>query len=129
MKRLELKAYIKSINKVVDVHNINFLQEEIGFTDPQTTKYTFVKFEDVELMENTGVLDTHGNDIFENDIVKIKFSSGNEHICKIIYQDGIYILQELNNVGQEYLVRLSQNLNLTVIGNVYDKNLQKTGEK
>lgn len=129
MKRLELKAYIKSINKVVDVHNINFLQEEIDFTDPQTTKYTSVKFEDVELMENTGVLDTHGNDIFENDIVKIKFSSGNEHICKIIYQDGMYILQELNNVGQEYLVRLSQNLNLMVIGNIYDKNLQKAGEK
>lgn len=129
MKRLELKAYIKSINKVVDVHNINFLQEEIDFTDPQTTKYTSVKFEDAELMENTGVLDTHGNDIFENDIVKIKFSSGNEHICKIIYQDGRYILQELNNVGQEYLVRLSQNLNLTVLGNVYDKNLQKAGGK
>ena len=94
MREIEFRAYIKDKKQIVDVIDINFMQETIGYMNKADTKYTYAYFKDIELMQYTGLKDKNGKKIYEGDIVKLKELNYNYEWTAIV---------EFGNPNSEYV--------------------------
>lgn len=119
MREIGYRAYIKDIKKVVDIHDISFLQENIGFTDPKNTRYSYRNFDEIELMQFTGLTDKNGKPIYDGDILQLCNAT---YPCEI-YWSGISWAIKRNGKRVEYSHGSSLVINcekMQVIGNIYD---------
>lgn len=101
MNNLKFRAYIKSIQKIVDVTEID-LKNKMATLDIATNevcpefscwwKETELPFSDVDIMQSTGYKDRKGIEIFIGDIVKIYVEDREEHkvyysLCKVVFDE------------------------------------------
>lgn len=116
------KVYIKRLDMVLPVEVINYHEKtvEVYFNDnADNVPYSF---DEVELIENTGLKDKNGTNIFVGDIVKTEVR--NVVYLKVVGKSDICNAVVFKNENYSSLFFVSDEKNVEVIGNIYEnKNL------
>lgn len=126
MREIKFRAWLKEDKKMVNVETMDFTDKSIQYLKKSEIINAYIlkreSFDDVELMQYTGVKDKNGKEIYEGDIVILN-DAEEENRCIVKYKYGSYILidgdlrENLSNVEDRFL---------EVVGNIYqNKNLLK----
>ena len=121
----KFRAFLKDTNQILDVKSIFF---ELGTVMLSNDK--FYEFEDIILMQSTGVYDKHGVEIFEGDVIQqvhaydyatleieTDFLEPFE-VKKGNYVQGKWIAEEVDEENYS-VVRYVFGKDMKIIGNVY----------
>ena len=112
----KFRAWDKKLKKMFEVSFIDFDTKLIGLNID--LEIIIFDFDDVNLMQSTGLFDKNGKEIFEGDIVKMAKDVYSDLTCYEIvrHRGGVYRL-ESNQHGCELWLR---HTNCEVIGNIYE---------
>lgn len=118
-REIKFKAYIKHLKMSVDVDVIDFSEEEIEVFITEGDMHVY-RFDEIELLQYTGLLDKNGTEIYEGDILQRSLHWS----WYARFVDGCYVFVPLNNV-QRINTRWGpiNKLDLTkwkVAGSIYD---------
>lgn len=136
MRDIKFRAYIKNknprapkeTNKMVKVKSLHLGSKKaiIGYSGGNYS----IRFDEIELMQYTGLHDKNGKEIFEADIVKVKLYKGEEEknfVGKVEYfgsnfivdadNDSDYHVYDLDGFGIDFKYNLED---CEVIGNVWE---------
>ena len=128
MRDIEFRAWLKNSNKMVEVKEIIFYPEkqiayDAKYRNGKSLPFHYLNyklFDEIELMQYTGLKDKNGVKIFEGDIVEF---DGDE-IGVIKYTDGCFEIEADGFTETFYYNRYGYEVE--VIGNIYeDKELLK----
>lgn len=80
------RIWHKGRKQMFMVSTIDFRQEKISYIDGSGFAGAFISFDDVILMQSTGLHDTNGVEIFEGDILKVCDDGGTHN--EVVFRDG-----------------------------------------
>lgn len=116
-REIEFRAWLKDEKKMVDVREINFSSEQICFETEDEILYA--SFDEIELIQYTGLKDTNGVKIFEGDIVKNIYSNSKYEL----FWDEENCCFRMRNMDDDYdylVLNIREAGMLEVIGNIYE---------
>ena len=124
MRETKFRAWLKEEEKMVNVETMDFTDKTIRCLKKNEFINAYllrrVSFDDIELMQYTGLNDKNGKEIYEGDIVVLN-NIENDNMCIVRYEHSRYRLEgwslreDLSNVEDRFL---------EVVGNIYEnKNL------
>ena len=123
MRTIKFRAYDLEDNKMKTVNNIDFANKLITVCDKESLEYV-LNFEDVELMQSTGLRDVFNVEMFEGDVVKVYNELSDETFNMIIEFDenfASFILKHLNeDRSRIYHLSYHGRIFYQVIGNIYE---------
>ena len=124
MREIKFRAWLKEDKKMVNVETMDFTDKSIQYLKRSEIINAYIlrreSFDDVELMQYTGLKDKNGKEIYKGDIVVLN-NIENDNMCIVRYEHSSYRLEgwslreDLSNVEDRFL---------EVVGNIYEnKNL------
>lgn len=130
MKEIRFRAWEKDykyMNYKVMVGNV-WDEENYQWVNPERVDYEcepgwkhFDENSNIELMQNTGLKDKNGTEIYEGDIVLDKL---NNEYGEVVFDEGCFLV--LWQEGQNTVYQATREFYIEVVGNVYEnKNLLK----
>ena len=125
MRDIQFRAFLKSNKLMYDVLTLDIIDNKVLINNEEKQLRGYVKYQDVELMQYTGLKDKNGKEIYEGYILTSAFSKRivifNENTCSFMLKD-IELRNELFSLTNEKCK------NLEIIGNIYE-NKELIGEK
>ena len=109
----KFRAWDKEIKMMIEISLIDFEKHVMLGTHWKFGETESIKFDEIELMQSTGLFDEYGKEIFEGDIVLIY----GEKISKVFYSQGSFCVDILNGGTPLHGFSPKQ---LEVIGNIYE---------
>ena len=125
MREIKFRAWVKDGKEIVDVEEIDFMNKVINYiyNDYKNNEQEIIGayFEDIELLEYSGLKDMKGKEIYEGDIL---FESSSEEYFKVIFENGSFRAEV-----DEYSLDLEDYARICeVVGNIYE-NPELLGEQ
>ncbi|EJU1321904.1 hypothetical protein N4S21_001916 [Listeria monocytogenes] len=125
MREIEFRAFVKETKKMLPVTDLCFNETEAvgvsGCGDANCTLCVdWYSFDDVVLMQYTGLKDKNGNKIFEGDIVDISVYDRLDWSSikgKVVFLNGAWLVED---VGHFAITLQSETNEIEIIGNVYE---------
>lgn len=112
------KVYIKRLDMVLPVEVINYHEKTVEVFFYDNLENVPYSFDEVELIENTGLKDQNGTSIFVGDIVKTEIR--NKVYLKVVGKSDICNAVVFKNKNYSSLFFVSDEKNVEVIGNIYE---------
>lgn len=118
----KFRAWWKSEGEmVINISWFRFKQRDlIGSVGEQSTWP--ISFDDVVLMQSTGLFDKNGVEIFEGDVIRFTSVLGEDEIRQVTFENGCFgIMLERVHIGFGMIKILSEvEYSLEIIGNIYE---------
>lgn len=117
----KFRVWMKSLKWMCDVTNISFDSKFVDICQQgDTERYTemSVEFDEITLMQSTGLVDRNGKEIFEGDVVKMAKDVYSEptYYEVVRHRGGAYRLESKQH-GCELWLR---HTDCEVVGNIYE---------
>ena len=126
MREIKFRAWLKEERKMVNVETLFIGINRLCFGNSKTEDLFFRDFEEVELMQYTGLKDKNGKEIYEGDIVLIKLDETSTwHKTVVGFKKGAFIANLIDKEDYVYIFHHGfAGDDFEIIGNVYEnKNL------
>ena len=126
MKEIKFRAWLKEERKMVNVETLFIGINRLCFGNSKTEDLFFRDFEEVELMQYTGLKDKNGKEIYEGDIVLIKLDETSTWYKTVVgFKKGAFIANLIDKEDYVYIFHHGfTGDDFEIIGNVYEnKNL------
>lgn len=117
MREIKFKAWVKELNEIREVEYINFLKKMISYPNKFCKEYYLnADFDEIELMQYTGLKDEYGDEIYEGDIVTLHNSR-----YKVIFnmEQARFVLRN-DKFEMEIPFTNNNNERMEIIGNIYE---------
>lgn len=117
MREIKFKAWVKELNEIREVEYINFLKKMISYPNKFCKEYYLnADFDEIELMQYTGLKDEYGDEIYEGDIVTLHNSR-----YKVIFnmEQARFVLRD-DKFEMEIPFTNNNNERMEIIGNIYE---------
>lgn len=117
MQELEFRAYIKHLDMVVDVQRINFDVKtiEVDLSEGNGDFFEY-DFDEVILMQYTGMRDKHGQKIYRKDILKIKDDYGEMEFTGMVdFENGSFVVRNNSTTSNHWT-----NYEVEKLGNIFE---------
>ena len=132
MREIKFKAYYKADKRIYEVLYLDFANNELGLWDEETEIDFECSFEDVELMQYTGLKDQNDAEIYESYIVKFDPQSpcGDEfynprdgEIGEVVLDFGSFVVRPIDKKREDLRFSLSELGDWVVVGNIYENKI------
>ena len=125
MRDIKFRAWDKNLKRILKVKEIDF-EHRILTLEISELAIKKIPFENVELLQYTGLKDKNEKEIFEGDV----FVTGSHHKFTVIYDDTRFIGVDSDRSGNGYVSYIDScykdgSSRLEVIGNIYEKGVKK----
>lgn len=87
MRDIKFRAFLKADGRIYEVLSVDFLNKEATLWDKETAVNFEADFDEITLMQYTGMDDINENEIYEGDIIKYDDMNGEAHTQVIRYDD------------------------------------------
>jgi len=114
----KFRAWDKELQTMLDVSLIDFKKRVLVGEHWKFGETNFMSFDEIELMQSTGLKDKNGKEIFEGDIVRVLDST-----YTVFYDNerGSYRLKPHDDRWNvDYMSNFSHGGNFEVVGNIYE---------
>ncbi len=123
-REIKFRAYSKKFKRMFDVVSIDFELETVCLKIPDIMNYDIIlcEFEEVDLMQYTGLKDKNGKEIYEGDIAKTTFCfpNQNEERIGLVYFDYTDLQWQLGEPCDWCSFSKEKFEECEVIGNIYE---------
>lgn len=121
MREIKFRAWVKDRKAIFEVVLINYVTKKVTYLLERVGHLLSIrheKFNDIELMQYTGLKDVWEKEIYEGDIL---FESSEEKYYKVVFENGSY-RAEFEGDFEEYSLDLIDVVaqGCEVVGNVYE---------